>query len=333
MKESPSRYRYTPNAERAWRRRAWGIVRAVGTLVFVVIVLGSVEWREFPETLRRTHLTFLALSVAITPVLVATSALKLSVLLKSKEIDAGFLYCFRLSLVGMFFNQLLPTSVGGDVVRISILREKTARLSDAAAAVIVERLTGLTVLVAFTLAVLPFAPASLWNPWTIALVPVMLGGYGILLWLLADRRPLLWLSSRFRGAARIGRLAEALDVYRSARSALWYCAAVSLVFQILAAANVLLSALAFRAALSFPEALVASPVIQWFALVPVTIGGIGIAEWGYLIIMSAFGVPSSPAVSTALLIRAKSALAGAAGGLVHLGMGVARPARGSRDEE
>ena len=52
----------------------------------------------------------------------------------------------QLSLVGYFFNQLLPSSVGGDVVKISMLREKTVPWSKYLYAALLDRFSGAAVL-------------------------------------------------------------------------------------------------------------------------------------------------------------------------------------------
>jgi glycosyltransferase 2 family protein len=72
----------------------------------------------------------------------------------------------RWTFVGVFFNQALPSSVGGDAVRVWSLYRQGAGLGLAFGSVAIERTTGLVVMgVMVSLAALSLDPA-VFDPWT-----------------------------------------------------------------------------------------------------------------------------------------------------------------------
>lgn len=61
--------------------------------------------------------------------------------------DIGFSWCVRGSMIGSFFNQCLPSSIGGDAVRVVMARQKGLSWRKASASVLAERASGLFCLI------------------------------------------------------------------------------------------------------------------------------------------------------------------------------------------
>ncbi len=85
-------------------------------------------------------------------------------ILVASGINIGFRAACRIVLVGTFFNQCLPTSLGGDAVRILALRQTNIPLKEATNSVLVDRLSGIAALVLLLLGGLPWLFA--WAPAT-----------------------------------------------------------------------------------------------------------------------------------------------------------------------
>lgn len=67
-----------------------------------------------------------------------------SLLLRVQSIRIGFWVAFRLHLLGVFYNNCLPTSVGGDFLRAWYVTTHTEKKLEAALSVFVDRVIGLT---------------------------------------------------------------------------------------------------------------------------------------------------------------------------------------------
>lgn len=70
---------------------------------------------------------------------------------------------FHFSMVGMFFSQTLPSSIGGDAFRIWLASRATGDGAAAAYSVFIDRMIGLLALVVTVLAFLPWTYATIGN--------------------------------------------------------------------------------------------------------------------------------------------------------------------------
>ncbi len=303
------------------RRFSLGLLaRAVISAAFLVWILGKLDWADFGRTLLHADLTYLSLSLAVAPVLVLTSAVKWKVLLAARGHRQSLGACFALYLVGMLFNNVLPSNVGGDVARSYLMGRRIGDMPQAIASVFVERFLGVTALMMSLPLSIALAPRDLWSQAVRGSLLAVVGLYLLLAWVVLDRRFQRFVARResskiFR---KIARLQGAIDAYRGHAGALLVALAVSLVFYLLAAWNIQVSARAFGATMTYRDALVVSPVVLTIAMLPISLGGVGLAEWAYLFAMGKVGVSPSAALATGLIMRAKGLLLSALGAVAYL---------------
>jgi uncharacterized protein (TIRG00374 family) len=295
------------------------VLRVLVSALLIGWIVRQIDWREFIATVTDAVPLYLILSLLVSPLLVLISALKWLLLLRARRLQVGLATCFRLYLVGYFFNNFLPTNVGGDVVRGFILGRRTGGQAAAMASVFLERFTGITALVVMALLALPLGPDALYDIRISLSVGAVVLAWAGLLWAVLDRRVLDFTRKRlhlpFMG--KVVRLQEAIAVYRGHGGVLAACLGLSVLFYVLAAFNVLVSARAFGAALSVSDAVLVTPVILLISMLPITLGGLGLAEWAYLFALGKVGVSPEAALSAALLMRLKSVLLGLIGGADH----------------
>ena len=213
--------------------------------------------------------------------------------------------------VGMYFNLLLPTSVGGDVIRAWCLDGRSGRRLAAFLSVLVDRLSGLLVLLAVACAGVAVYPHRL--PWQVpASVWGLAGGAALGLFLL----PLVTrLTSRFE---KTRRLAEGVHFYWRNPSLLLSTAILSLGVQL---ANVLLVWLLGEAiGLAVPAVYYAVfvPMVSLLTLLPVSLNGMGIREWSTVLFLAPLGVGEGPALCLAVLWFFVLTTVSLGGGVVYL---------------
>ena len=297
-------------------RRRGGIWLRLGVSgLFMAWVIRKVDWREFGRTIGHVDPTFLGLSIALMPLIVAVSAWKTRVLMMARGHAISLPACIRLYLIGMFFNNFLPTNVGGDVVRGYMLGQRTGEMAEAMACVFVERLTGLMTLAWMVVVAAFFAPDEVTDARIRGSVLLFLGLCAVLFWLIFDRRFRRFTAARQRIklVAKIGRFQDAVQTFHGHRGAMGWCLALSVAFYLLAALNIYWSARAFRAALSYPQGFLVTPIVAVVSMFP-SVGGIGVAEWAYVYGLGRFGLAPTVALSTAFLIRVKVVVLSLIGG-------------------
>jgi hypothetical protein len=210
--------------------------------------------------------------------------------------------------IGMYFNLFLPTSVGGDVVRAWYLDGGSGRRVAAFLSVFVDRLSGLLVLLGLACVAVAVCPVSV-PRWVVVSVWGTAGAavVGLLaLPLLTD-----W-SRRF---ARARPLADGVRFYLGRPGLLLRSAALSLGVQ---AANVVLVWLvgeAIGAPVPGPYYWILVPMVTLLTLVPLSLNGMGLREWGMVLFLRPLGVGAGTALSLAFLwfcVFTVSSLLGAA---------------------
>lgn len=212
--------------------------------------------------------------------------------------------------IGMFFNLVLPTSVGGDVVRAWYLNGGSGRRMSAFLSVFLERLSGLLMLILLACGAVLVCPLDL-PVWLTATVGSMAGAtvLGFVALPILARYPLL--SAKHQALSQ--QLRQCLPlVFRPGPlvlSGVVQCANVVLVWMIG-------RALGIPVADSYYWILV--PVVTLLTVLPISLNGMGVREGGTVLLLGLQGVNSSLALSLALLWFAVFTVTSLAGAPLYL---------------
>lgn len=135
---------------KAAKRLGWltagGLLRALGTLValaLVVYLIGQQGWAEIAAAVGRIELWRFIVAIALTLVSRLAVARRWHVLLRSGGINATWPQSLRITFAGLFANNFLPTTVGGDVARLAGALQMGFDAAVSAASLIADRLIGL----------------------------------------------------------------------------------------------------------------------------------------------------------------------------------------------
>jgi glycosyltransferase 2 family protein len=232
------------------------------------------------------------------------SSLRWRLLARVAGFDGSPLRFVGYYFIGMFFNLALPTSVGGDVVRVWYLagQEGPGGRTPALLSVLADRLNGLGVLalLACVSAVLCPVPLKPWLAWTVAGI-----GTSTVLGLAAV--PVLRRTSSPK-LAHLRRLAEGGWSYCRRPDVLFAATLLSLVVQV---GNAAIGYLIGEAlGLPVPALLygVIVPLVALVALVPISVNGMGLREAAYVVLFAPLGIDAPAAVTFGLLMFAVSAV-------------------------
>jgi uncharacterized membrane protein YbhN (UPF0104 family) len=223
----------------------------------------------------------------------------------------------KLLLVGLFFNQVLPSGIGGDAVRAWRCRRLGIEPSVAIRSVILDRVAGYVVILALYIATLPVLyhiltddrerHAALW----VAAVSVC----GLAMFALVDRLP--------ARALRARAMAQIAVLSREGRQLLLgpYCGAMLALSAATVGLTVLGCALVGQSlglGLSIGSWTVILPAITMLQLIPVSFAGWGVRELGLVVLLGAFGVPAEPALATSIVLGVCLVIVALPGGLIWL---------------
>ncbi len=223
---------------------------------------------------------------------------------------------FRFSMVALFFNQTLPSSVGGDAMRIWLVG-KQANWRAATYSVLVDRVVGVVALAMLVTACLPWTLALVRNPvGRSALLLIGLGcimGGVVFVSLAWEHLRILqrWAPTRHLAASAT----VAAGILRSPAT-LVKVFGLSFVIHLLTAFNAWCAARSVGAELSFTYALFLVLPVILIAIVPVSIAGWGIREGAMVAAFGYAGLAPGDGLIVSLLYGATYLVIGAIGGLV-----------------
>ncbi|WP_340117340.1 lysylphosphatidylglycerol synthase transmembrane domain-containing protein [Pelagibius sp. 7325] len=229
--------------------------------------------------------------------------------------------CISLMFVGIFFSQVLPTSIGGDAVRILYAGRRGLPYGRAFSGVMLERIGGLLALV------LMVAGGALWlgeriDPplLRLALIAALPGLLVVLAMLCClDLMPLP------RGLLRVGRpffalAADARKVLLAPLGSL-ILLALSVLSHLLTVGAVFVLAIGLGVGLEFSAALAAVPAIVLITFIPLSFAGWGLREGAAVVMLGFVGLAPEEAVALSVLLGVATLIAGLPGLAFWLGGG------------
>ena len=291
------------------RRVAGTLLRVAGTAGLAVYVLTRVSPGELLATIRRVHPGVLGAAAVLYLLGQALSALRWWILGRAVGLGRPLLDYLRFYAIGMFFNLFGPSTLGGDAIRVLYLGRGQRRML-AAGSVLFDRLSGFVMLVALgAVAQLVFHPRL---PRALAATVSSAGLMMLAAWIALPR--LVRFLPREQRLRRT--VEEELAPFWRDGSLLLSAAVLSLVFHVSQVAVQYLLGLATGVALPFWYCLVFHPLVALATALPVSLGGFGVREGGYVLLLGRIGIRPADAVALSLLWFAVTAVAGLVGGLV-----------------
>lgn len=307
-------------------------VRIVGSAALVGLLAWRLDWGQLRQAFAALDLRLWALALAVYLAAQVVSSLRWQLLAAPLGFDLSFGRYVALYFVGTFFNLVLPTSVGGDVVRVWYLAADKRQRGRAFLSVLAERGSGVGVLVLLACVGACFVPVEL-PPWMVTLLVALGAGFvcGVACvpaLPLCTRLPLV--------GERLVPFADLVRTYLRRPELILIATALSVVVQLASVAQMWLVAVGLGLDVSFGYLTVAVPLLTLLTLVPVSVNGMGLREVGLVVLLTPVGVTAAQAVSLSVLQFAVCVAASLVGGGFYLAGPYARYApspEGQSDDE
>ena len=269
-----------------------------------------VDGQRLVRLIREVHLGYLVLLLALALGRMGIAASRLQLIIAGR-VGIGLGELTRQYFIGAYFNNLLPTSIGGDAARIVLLSRSGLPKSEGAVYVATERILGAAALV--LLAVLGTFIFSVTSEIQLAVFGLVVVSAIVALFCLVFQRKLDAIASAdsvFGSAAR-----AALDIL-DRPTQLLLGLIVSLAFQLASITLSYVMALALGIELSFPACVALVPLVWLVTLLPVSIGGIGLREASFAMLLGTAGISTEESLLISLGTYAALLFSGAVGGLL-----------------
>lgn len=277
-------------------------------------------------TLKQTKIWLFILGFLTYLSTLAICSFRLKKILLAQNIPLTLKELIYLTFIGLFFNNFLPTSIGGDVVKAHYASKMTGKRLESFTSIFVDRLMGFFSLVSIASVALIFLGKSIENAackWIILLMLVGAIVFAFLLLnsVLAKRFSLLLTSLKFfKLDARMKKLYNAINSYKNHKRIVWQTFLLSIGAQAIGIFAIFLLARSL---------LISTPIRTFFLLMPIvltvsmlpSINGLGIREGAYVYFFSGI-IKKELAFALSLLYLAALLALSIIGGIIYALKGV-----------
>src|SRR5215212_9073918 len=132
----------SPRPSRA-RSLALSAVKAIVSVGLLWVLFSRVDVGRLWSVARQASISWLAAALALYFLMVLASVVRWGVLLRAQHVRLPYSFLTQSFLVATFFNNFLPSNIGGDVVRITDTARAAGSKTLATTVVLIDRGIGL----------------------------------------------------------------------------------------------------------------------------------------------------------------------------------------------
>ena len=294
-----------------------------------IVLLGTLIWfckpAETWKVMRSASLPNLAGAFVLYILSIFIVAYRWKILLKVRDINVGMFRLTKYYFIGFFFNNFLPSSIGGDVSRIINLSSRNVPASMSFSSVFVERLIGFLAMAVLSICSLFFLMNIFKDSPLVIIVTIGLTiGFFVLTWMCFNPKAENFISSlllklKWKGLGeKMQQGFQAIHEYRHHGGSLWLVFLISVIYQFVL--GVFSYWVVHSAGLNAEFFLVFAlmQITSMVGIIPITLETAGTREWIYALVLVPIGYEKSVIVGAMLLVRILSIAASSIGGVFFL---------------
>ena len=291
------------------KKKIFNVLRITITILLLYFIFSKIDMSEFLGAFSKLDKRFYLLAFLM--ILLNTFFLtkRIEVLFSVFPRRPNFWITLKYYLIGLFFNQFLPTSVGGDAVKGYKLGKKVGSVSTGLILTFIDRLIGLLTMIVYLL------------------IALILGGLEFLqgnerIWLLAFALflivvSLLFFSHNFirftyrvfikpfeKKLAFIEQVKKAYKFFLKTRNERSIYIKAS-IYSIIAQVSIIIACYLTGKGLGIEIPLlyyfILMPIIFVISMLPISVGGFGVREGAFVILLGRYGVDKNQSFALSLL--------------------------------
>jgi len=299
------------------RRFLLSAIKILVSAALLYLALRKVNFADLAARIDLTSAVWLALAVALTFLQIFIGVLRWRIVGAECGAPLPLRQAMRYNVIGTFFNQTLPSSIGGDAVRLWLVARNGAGWRAATYSIFVDRAVGLIALAVIIVASLPWSAHLISDAYgRSALILIdfaaLAGGagflvLGILPWPFLKR---WWATHHIHACAVI---ANRVIFSRRNEPAI---AILSFLVHFLAVVIAWCVVQSIAAPVGFDQTFLLIPPVMLITMLPISIAGWGVREATMALAFGYAGLLPNEGVNISLLYGAVTFLVGAFGGLV-----------------
>jgi len=296
------------------------------SLLALLFWLARDNFTKIRQLISSVNIVVFALAFLIFILGVVLLAWRLQVILAGQDAFLSLRDLFPLTLIGYFFTNFMPTSVGGDLVKAHYISKKNNRRLSAYTSVFVDRVIGMFSVALIASIALLITREGIGHRFIFWSIIFLLGSCSLfalslfqknLLKKISSTLGLVRLAQTLRIDLPIKKAYNALTIYTTRKDLIAKALILSVVAQFITFGAIFFLAKSLMVCLPFARILLVMPVIFVLCMLPVTMNGLGLREWGFVLFLAPT-IGEAAALSLSLLYLAVFLLASLIGGIIYL---------------
>ncbi|HET7491125.1 MAG TPA: lysylphosphatidylglycerol synthase transmembrane domain-containing protein [Bradyrhizobium sp.] len=299
------------------RRILLSAIKILVSAALLYFALRKANFSDLASRIDAASLLWIALAIAVNFFQIFIGVLRWRIVSAECGAPLPTRQAMRYNMIGTFFNQTLPSSIGGDAVRLWLVARAGAGWRAATYSIFVDRGIGLIALAVIIVASLPWSYHLIGNPYgrsALLLVDfaALAGGAGFLL---VGVLPWPWLK-RWWGTHHIHACAVIANRVIFSRQSGPKIAVLSLSVHVLTVVIAWCVVESIAAPVAFGQVFQLIPPVMLITMLPISIAGWGVREATMGLAFGYAGLMTNEGINISLLYGAVSFIVGAVGGLV-----------------
>lgn len=299
--------------DNSMKKIIWLISRIITSIVVLIFIFLSpdINIKRVFFSIKDMNRLWLSIAVATYFMVVLIGSLRWQILLRSHGIKITYSHSLRFTFIGLFFNNLMPSLTGGDVIKGYYIVKSTSKKAEAVTTILLDRVLGVFALLFYGLfgALLALRFPQMRKPSLIILGMFFIGVICALCVFIPGIGKHFKFITRIFGKGKlrefINNVFEALAFYRHRWKRLIYCILLSLVVQgLMIFLNFEIAMILGMKNVGLGLFFLVIPVVSIISSIPISFAGWGVGEYAYKGLFSLIpGVQANSAVALSITLR------------------------------
>ncbi len=302
------------------------IIKTLVSAALIYWILRGTNFKEIFNAIGFADFVLIASAFLLHFVGYYISALRWKILLKAQNVDSNIWYLIKSYMVAIFFNNILPSTVGGDLVRAYDSYRAGKSKSGAVAVIFVDRFLGLFALMIFAFTAVFFASQiSSRVPYLSFWVVLGFIAMALVIWIIffpAKKLSDFISKIKIPFSAKLQRILEkiikAFWAFKGQKSVLLKALGLSFILQANVVTYYFLISTSLEFSIPYYNFFLIVPLAIFIMMLPISINGIGLRENAFFFFLASFAIAKPDAIAFAWIEYGILLIQGILGGLVYI---------------
>ena len=268
------------------------LIRILLTVLILAVIFAKIDFQSTISVISNSNFVFILLSFMTLFIFSYILALRWQMVLKLYGFNVSIFRSFKIYMIGLFFGNFLPSTVGTDVIRGIYISDKDKRISDVISSILIERWIGLLGIL-FYIIIVPmifFSRVELKYFLPISITGLLLSAVFFIA--ISNDKVFLFFSGVFskikflKLGEKMNSLFASLRLIKDHKKQLVINLLLSFMIQVVFVFTNYFIVLSQGLSISLTDLIIYIPFISLISMIPITINGLGLREWAYMTFFS-----------------------------------------------